>query len=404
MKPRVLMLPKWYPHRYDDQDGDFVARHVAAIAPHAQAAVLFAAVARGPLAGLTVCEAELQTPVPTLRYYYRAQPTGVAPLDKLLKVVLYFWCLSRGYGRLVRHWGAAPDLVHVHVLLRTGLFAWWLKLTRGIPYLITEHWTLYLPERAAGISWLRQTLTRLVVRRAAALHTVSEGLRDAMQRLGFGHKTTVVIANVVDTELFAPGPAPRVAGQLLHVSAFHDAVKNISGVLRVTARLRPQWPSLRLRIAGYGPDEAALRRLAQELHLLQDGTVVFLGKLAHGQVAHEMQQAAALVSFSRAETFGCVLLEARATGCPVVGPATGGVPELFRPVGQFGLLVTPDDEAALTQALTAILSGAAHFDAALLRADAQTRCSYAHVGHEFAGLYARVLARATPDSAETAPS
>ncbi|WP_258048930.1 hypothetical protein [Hymenobacter sp. NBH84] len=32
-KLRVLMLPKWYPHRYDDQDGDFVARHVAAIAP-----------------------------------------------------------------------------------------------------------------------------------------------------------------------------------------------------------------------------------------------------------------------------------------------------------------------------------------------------------------------------------
>lgn len=45
------MLPKWYPHRYDDQDGDFVGRHVAAIAAHggAEVAVLFAAVARGPL-------------------------------------------------------------------------------------------------------------------------------------------------------------------------------------------------------------------------------------------------------------------------------------------------------------------------------------------------------------------
>ncbi|MEJ7659523.1 MAG: hypothetical protein WKG07_07825 [Hymenobacter sp.] len=31
---RILHLPKWYPHRYDDQDGDFVARHVAAIAAH----------------------------------------------------------------------------------------------------------------------------------------------------------------------------------------------------------------------------------------------------------------------------------------------------------------------------------------------------------------------------------
>ncbi|UOQ72660.1 glycosyltransferase [Hymenobacter cellulosilyticus] len=397
---RILHLPKWYPHRYDDQDGDFVARHVAAIAPHAEAAVVFAAVARGPLPRLTVCEAELHGPMPTLRYYYRARPTGFGPLDKLAKLLLYFWCVSQGYRRIVQHWGAPPQLVHVHVLLRTGLLAWWLKLTRGIPYVVTEHWTLYLPERAAGISSLRRVLTRLVVRRAAALHTVSEGLRDAMHRLGFENPRTAVIANVVDTALFAPGTAQRVPGQLLHVSAFHDAVKNVSGVLRVLAQLRPQWPGLRLRVAGYGPDEAALRQLAQDLNLMADGTVVFLGKLAHEQVAREMQQAAALVSFSRAETFGCVLLEARATGCVVVGPATGGVPELFRPVGRFGLLVPPDDEAALTQALTAVLSGQAQFDPATLRADAQLRCGYAHVGQQFADLYARVVT----DSGQTAPS
>ncbi|GAA3923395.1 glycosyltransferase [Hymenobacter algoricola] len=389
--PRVLMLPKWYPNRYDDQDGDFVARHVAAIAPHAQVAVLFAAVARGPLPRWTDCEADLTGPVPTLRYYYRARPTGVGPLDKVLKLLLYFWCLSKGYRRLVQHWGGPPQLTHVHVLLRTGLFARWLQLTQGIPYLITEHWTLYLPERAAGIGWLRRTLTRQVVRRAAALHTVSAGLRDAMHRLGFRNERSAVIANVVDTELFAPGAAPRVPGQLLHVAAFHDAVKNLSGVLQVVAELRPQWPRLRLRVAGYGPDEAALHQLAADLGLLADGTVTFLGKLPHAAVAREMQQAAALVSFSRSETFGCVLLEARATGCPVVGPATGGVPELFRPEGSFGLLVAPDDEAALTQALTAVLAGTVRFDPATLRTDAQARCSYARVGQQFAALYAAIL-------------
>ncbi|TGE21755.1 glycosyltransferase [Hymenobacter aquaticus] len=404
MKPRVLMLPKWYPHRYDDQDGDFVARHVAAIAPHARVAVVFAAVARGPLPSLMVCEDELAAAVPTLRYYYRARPTGLAPLDKVLKLLLYFWCLARGYRRVVAHWGQPPQLVHVHVLLRTGLAAWWLRLTRGIPYLITEHWTLYLPERAAGIGGLRRVLTRLVVRRAAALHTVSEGLREAMRRLGFVNQRAVVIANVVDTDLFHPGAAPRVAGQLLHVSAFHDAVKNLSGVLRVVARLQPAWPALRLRVAGYGPDEAALRQLAQELGLLADGTVVFLGKLAHEEVAREMQRAAALVSFSRAETFGCVLLEARATGCAVVGPATGGVPELFRPPGTFGLLVEPDDEAALAQALEAILAGKARFEPDTLRADAQARCGYAQVGRQFADLYRRVLTPAGTYSGESAPS
>jgi glycosyltransferase involved in cell wall biosynthesis len=399
LKKRVLHLPKWYPHRYDDQDGDFVARHVAAIAAFGgtEGAVLFATVARGPQPTLIEAEEDFSGPVPTLRYYYRAAPTGLAPLDKLLKLLLYFWCLLRGYRLLRQHWGGQrPDVVHVHVLLRTGLFAWALQAVRGIPFIVTEHWTLYLPERAGGISWLRRVLTRAVVRRAAALHTVSDGLRQAMAALGFVNPRSVVIANVVDTNIFRPLAATASDGDdapstLLHVSAFHDKVKNISGVLRVVARLRVQWPGLRLRIAGYGPDEKQLCAYAAELDLLADGTVTFLGKLPHAAVAAEMAQATALVSFSRAETFGCVLLEARACGCPVVATRTGGVPELFVPENAFGLLVNPGDEKGLENALASVLWAGRTFDAASLRADATARCAPAAVGQAFGELYRKVL-------------
>ena len=392
------MLPKWYPHRYDDQDGDFVGRHVAAIAAHggAEVAVLFAAVARGPLPGLIDAEEDFTGAWPTLRYYYRAAPTGLPVLDKPLKLLLYFWCLLRGYRRLCRHWGQPPHLVHVHVLLRTGLFAWALQAMRNIPFVITEHWTLYLPLRSAGISWLRRVLTRAVVRRAAALHTVSAGLRIAMAGLGFVNANSVVIANVVDTDLFHPrqttgSNATQRAPVLLHVSAYNDQVKNISGVMRVAARLRATWPGLKLRIAGYGPDEAALTAYADSLGLLRDGTVTFLGKLPHEAVATEMASATALVSFSRAETFGCVLLEARACGCPVVATRTGGVPELFQPENAFGLLVEPDDESGLEAALTAVLAEPACFDATLLQTDAAARCAPKAVGQSFEEMYEKVL-------------
>ena len=397
---KILHLPKWYPNRYDDQDGDFVARHVAAIGAYggAEGAVLFATVARGPLPGLVDVEEDFSGPFPTLRYYYRAAPTGLALLDQPLKLLLYFWCLLRGYRRLRRHWGGqAPGLIHVHVLLRTGLFAWALKAVHGIPFIVTEHWTLYLPERASGISWLRRVLTRAVVRRAAALHTVSDGLRRAMAALGFVNPRAVVIANVVDTQLFHPiqpsTHSPIQPLTLLHVSAFHDEVKNISGVLRVVARLRTAWPGLRLRIAGYGPDGEMLRTNAARLGLLADGTVTFLGKLPHAAVAAEMARATALVSFSRAETFGCVLLEARACGCPVVATRTGGVPELFLPENAFGLLVAPDDEAALEAALTKVLQKAVAFSPEQLRADATARCAPAAVGKFFGQLYEKVLTK-----------
>jgi len=401
LKPlRVLHLPKWYPHRYDELDGDFVERHVAAIAAHGgvKGAVLYATVARQPMARLIEADEDFSGPWPTLRYYYRAAPTGLALLDKPLKLLLYFWCLLRGYQRLQQHWGGQrPEVVHVHVLLRTGLFAWVLRAVRGIPYIITEHWTLYLPQRAAGISWLRRVLTRFVVQRAAALHTVSGGLRDAMAALGFVNARSAVIANVVDTELFHPLPTvqPPVAQAsrptLLHVSAFHDKVKNISGLLRVVGRLRAAGRPLQLRIVGYGPDEQPLRDYAQSLGLLADGTVVFVGKLPHVVVAAEMARATALVSFSRAETFGCVLLEARACGCPVVATRTGGVPELFQPENAFGLLVEPDDEAGLEAALTTVLTAQQPFDATRLRADAAARCAPAAVGAAFGQLYRQVL-------------
>ena len=229
------------------------------------------------------------------------------------------------------------------------------------------------------------------MRRAGALHTVSGALASALATLGARARRTAVIANVVEQELFYPAPTPPVGPRLLHVAAFHDDIKNLSGVLRVVAGLRADWPGLRLRIAGYGPDESRLRTYAAELGLLADGTVEFLGKLPHPAVAAEMRQATALVSFSRAETFGMVLLEARACGRPVVATRVGGVPELFEPAGAFGLLVEPDDEAALAAALTAVLRQPAQLDPALLHADATARCSPAGVGQAFGRLYAQVV-------------
>ncbi|MBT9393284.1 glycosyltransferase [Hymenobacter sp. NST-14] len=399
---RVLHLPKWYPNRYDDQDGDFVARHVAAIAGAAtpeqplHSAVVFAAVARGPLGKLLEEEADFSGPVPVWRYYYRARPTGLAPLDKVLKLGLYFWGQRRGYRRVCQYWGHRPGLVHVHVLLRTGLWALWLRLRYRIPYLVTEHWTRYLPARAGSIGRVRRWMSRLVVRRASALHTVSENLREAMSALGLVHPHSVVIANVVDTDLFRLPPAPREPHRLLVVSAFHETVKNISGILRVVSQLRRAGRSVTLRLAGYGPDEELIRQRSAELGLVADGTVCFMGKLPHSAVAREMQQATALVSFSRAETFGCVLLEARATGCPVVGPATGGVPELFQPTNTFGILVQPDDESALYLALDKVLTESFQYRPDQLRQDAEQRCGYQPVGRQFARLYQALLLLPSP--------
>ncbi len=397
---RVLHLPKWYPHRYDDQDGDFVARHVAAIAGAAtpeqplQSVVVFAVVARGPLGKLIEEDIDLTGPVPTWRYYYRHRLTGFAPLDKLLKLGLYFWCQRRGYRRVCQHWGQPPQLAHVHVLLRTGLWARWLKHRYRIPYLVTEHQTALLPVNAHRLSWWRGWLTGRLVSQAAAFTPVSDDLRRAVARLGGRAPRTVVIPNVVDTDLFRLPAAPGQRQGLLNVAAFNEQAKNLSGTLRTVARLRTDHPGLglHLRVAGYGPAEAAMHALATELGLLADGTVTFLGKLTSEQVAEEMRRAQAFVLFSNYENLPCVLIEAQASGLPAVATRVNGVPELLPPDGSAGLLVEAADEEALYQALLEVLRApAGRFEEQAMRATAVARFSYPAVGAAFRQVYRQVL-------------
>jgi glycosyltransferase involved in cell wall biosynthesis len=397
---RILHLPKWYPHRYDDQDGDFVARHVAAVAAHGgadggpvQSAVVFAAVARGPLPTLIDEDIDLSGPVPTWRYYYRARPTGLAPLDKLLKLGLWLACQRRGLRAVRQHWaGVRPDVVHTHILFRPAALAWWLQQWHGIPYVITENWTAFQPGNVERLSRWQRWLAGYLVRQAAAYTPVSDNLRRALAALGGANAHTAIIPNVVDTALFHPPAslAPRTG--LLNVAAFNEKAKNLSGLLRTVARLRSQRPGLHLRIAGYGPAESQLHRLATELGLLADGTVEFLGKLTSSQVAAEMRRAAAFVLFSNYENLPCVLIEAQASGLPAVATSVNGVPELLPPDGQAGLLVPARDEAALAEAITTVLTApAGRFDAVAMRARAVAEFSYPAVGRAFGAVYARIL-------------
>ena len=390
----VLHLPKWYPHRYETQDGDFVQRHVEAIAAadaRLHPAVVFATVARGPLPTLIDREVDLRGPVPTWRYYYRARLTGWGTLDKLLKLLLWLECMRRGLAAVRRHWsGRRPTLIHAHILLRPAALAWWLKTWWGTPYLLTEHSTAFLPVNADCLPWWRGRAAGLLVWQAAAFTPVSDDLRQALARLGGVSPRTAIIPNVVDTAQFHP-PAPGAARRgLLHVAAFNEQAKNLSGLLRTVARLRTEGLPVQLRIAGFGPAEAAMQQLAAQLGLLADGTVAFLGKLEHPVVAQEMQRAACFVLFSNYENLPCVLIEAQASGLPVVATHVNGVPELVGEDERFGLLVPPGDEAALSAALRRVLLGEVGFDEKVLRANAEARYSVAAVGAAFRRVYGEV--------------
>jgi len=115
-------------------------------------------------------------------------------------------------------------------------------------------------------------------------------------------------------------------------------------------------PRARLRIVGTGPEEAALQEQVRCLGLAEQ--VTFLGHVPFARLCAEYRAATAFCLPSVQEGFGIVLLEAMAAGLPIVACAAAAVPEVV-PAGDCGLLVPPDNAAALADALVQLLAGEA---------------------------------------------
>lgn len=168
-----------------------------------------------------------------------------------------------------------------------------------------------------------------------------------------------LIPEAVDHDVFQPGDAAaaraRVAASygitepfVLFVSSLWP-YKNCEGLLRAWAIARPEMPGRKLVIVGPGRDKqyvAQLRQLAAELGI--SGDVVWVGGVPLEDTARFYQAADAFVYPSLNETFGLPILEAMASGCPVVTSDVTAMPET---AGGAALLSDPKAPASIAKAI-----------------------------------------------------
>lgn len=129
------------------------------------------------------------------------------------------------------------------------------------------------------------------------------------------------------------------------------AIKGVDVLLRALADVRRSVPDLQVDLVGGRFEE--YRRLAREIGVADCCT--FTGALANTEVLRRMASAAVTVVPSRSEAFGMVNIESMAVGTPVVASAVGGIVEVVRD-GVDGLLVPPEDPAALAAGLVELLT------------------------------------------------
>jgi glycosyltransferase involved in cell wall biosynthesis len=142
--------------------------------------------------------------------------------------------------------------------------------------------------------------------------------------------------------------------QLVVCAARLEREKGIDVLLSGFVHVLADCPQARLRIAGDGPARPELERLARRLGI--DNHVEFLGWLEPTEMPELFGPAAIGVLPSRwEEGLGMALVEAGLAGCALVASDLGGMRDIVRP-GLTGLLVPPEDDSALADALTQLLT------------------------------------------------
>ena len=198
---------------------------------------------------------------------------------------------------------------------------------------------------------------RLATRVLANAATVAA---QAAHEDGLPPSRLVVVPNGLDLARFdaraarLDAPAPPEFGRVptvLMVGRMIHRVKGHDVLLRAAAIVHRERPEVTFLIAGDGEREPELRTLAGALGLAH--RVRFLGR--RGDVPALLRRADLVCHPARAEGLPNAVLEAMAAGRPLVATAVGGTPELVRD-GVDGLLVPPDDPAALASALLSLLA------------------------------------------------
>jgi len=219
----------------------------------------------------------------------------------------------------------------------------------GIPVLVhTKHGRNY-PERRRKV-WANRLATYLTDCVVAVSQNAADVARDVEQ---VPERKLRIIRNGIDLVRFPLGVSPSriVKGRVIHVARLIYPTKDQITLLRAARLVADVEPAFSLHLVGDGPHRAMLQALCDELNLREH--VTFHG--FRGDVVQLLGEAELFVLSSVKEGLSITLLEAMASGLPVVATAVGGNPEVVAQ-GETGLLAPARNPEALASAMLELLA------------------------------------------------
>ncbi|WP_298391010.1 glycosyltransferase [Hydrotalea sp.] len=380
---QVLWLASWYPDAYEPKNGDFIQRNAHAVAEIIPLVVIHVVQAGSHLKTKAKLEITKMKGIEEWIVYFNYTTTPIIPLNTILYQYAYRSC----YKAILRKYAAAfgyPHVVHVHAPIRAGLIARsWCK-KKSIPYIVSEHASMYADTATDHFQnrpfWFKRAV-KLVLQDAALVANVSQTIATRLKAL-FQLKQVMVIPNLVNTKKFYyQARVHSDAFTFLHVSSFLPQ-KNIPGLLSAFQQLMQYHSNWKLIMLG--PLTTEIQRLIAEKKLSE--YVFCTGEVEHEAVAGFMQHAEALVLFSWQENAPCVIAEALCCGLPVITSNAGGAAEPVH-AGN-GIVVPPGDEQALTNACIKMMEQYHHYNRTEIAETAAKKFTASVIARQMVDIYA----------------
>ena len=389
----ILHLLSWFPTPDDPTLGNFCVRMIDALPEECHSVILSVCDGKDMTKSFEVKEIKGSHHT-HVKIYIR--PAKINAIRKLKMLRMYQYGLKYIKKRFFE-----PNLIHLHVTYPLGQVALLWKKLFGYKYVLTEHWTIYQPQnKDVLVGNLKRKIVK-IANNAEIIMPVSLDLQQCMEGHGV-HNHFQVIYNLVNTDMFTMRQPPCIDSSLptsprgndmhggkkrmLHISTLRDEAKNFSGILRVVERLHQQREDFELHVI-HDYDAPEFKAFVKD-HNLED-CVIFHGKKTSAEVAQAYQKADFFVLFSNFENLPCVIVEAFASGVPVLSTAVGGIAEILSP--ERGILIPQGDEDALLQGMNQMLDHSSEYNREAIRDYAIKTFAAQNIGQQIFKVYKKVV-------------
>lgn len=272
------------------------------------------------------------------------------------------------------------DIIHSHLTYPAGFLGTIIFKRKNIPHVFTEHSSI----RKYSRSYFHKLCIKYTLKNSPGIVCVSNALRGEILKVI--NRDLTVIHNVIDISKFRLAK-PRT-GKIINIGFLGSLENNNKGLdlLFKSVSYIKNYDIL-LHIGGKGILLDSYIKMSDDLGII--GNCRFYGGILPEKVADFYSELNIFVLPSRHETFGIVLVEAMASGLPVIATKCGGPEEIITP--STGLLISTENVGELTEAITFMSGNLQLYDRAVIRNYVNNTFGYKVFLNKISSVYENLL-------------